>query len=167
MDRSALKETAAVFMKKYRYVALIILIGIVFMMIPTKESDPPEPVVDTQEETKEGMQEALAQILSKIDGAGRVEVLLTQLTGEEIIYQTDSDESVSGDSSDINLKTVILSTSERAEQPVVRQILPPTYLGAVIVCQGGDSPTVKLAIVEAVSNATGLSADKITVLKMK
>lgn len=167
MDRSALKETAAVFMKKYRYVALIILIGIVFMMIPTKESDPPEPVVDTQEETKEGMQEALAQILSKIDGAGRVEVLLTQLTGEEIIYQTDSDESVSGDSSGINLKTVILSTSERAEQPVVRQILPPTYLGAVIVCQGGDSPTVKLAIVEAVSNATGLSADKITVLKMK
>ena len=167
MDRSALKETAAVFMKKYRYVALIILIGIVFMMIPTKESDPPEPVVDTQEETKEGMQEALDQILSKIDGAGRVEVLLTQLTGEEIIYQTDSDESVSGDSSGINLKTVILSTSERAEQPVVRQILPPTYLGAVIVCQGGDSPTVKLAIVEAVSNATGLSADKITVLKMK
>ena len=167
MDRSALKETAAVFMKKYRYVALIILIGIVFMMIPTKESDPPEPVVDTQEETKEGMQEALAQILSKIDGAGRVEVLLTQLTGEEIIYQTDSDESVSGDSSGINLKTVILSTSERAEQPVMRQILPPTYLGAVIVCQGGDSPTVKLAIVEAVSNATGLSADKITVLKMK
>ena len=46
-------------------------------------------------------------------------------------------------------------------------VLSPTYLGAVIVCQGGDSPTVKLAIVEAVSNATGLSADKITVLKMK
>jgi len=167
MDRSALKERVLSFLKKYRYVALIILLGILFMLFPFGSDSQPEPAPEAEEETKQDMQEALALILSKIEGAGRVEVLLTQLTGEEIIYQTDSDDSVSVDSSDTNQKTVIISNSDREEQPVVRQILSPTYLGAVIVCQGGDSPTVKLAIVEAVSNATGLSADKITVLKMK
>jgi hypothetical protein len=37
----------------------------------------------------------------------------------------------------------------------------------VIVCQGGDQPEVKLAVVEAVCDAVGLTADKISVLKMK
>jgi hypothetical protein len=40
-------------------------------------------------------------------------------------------------------------------------------MGAVIVCQGADKPVVRLAIVEAVADATGLSTDTITVLKMK
>jgi len=41
------------------------------------------------------------------------------------------------------------------------------YRGAVVVCQGGDNASVRLAVVEAVSNATGLTSDRITVLKMK
>jgi len=49
----------------------------------------------------------------------------------------------------------------------VQQVNPPTYLGAVIVCQGADSASVRLAIVSAVGSVTGLSTDKITVLKMK
>ena len=40
-------------------------------------------------------------------------------------------------------------------------------MGAIVVCQGGDNATVRLAIIEAVSNVTGLGADKISVLKMK
>ena len=167
MDWQAIKEKGSQFIKKYRYAVLILLVGILFMTFPFQKEENiemEEPIEQTHEKE---MQEALALILSKIDGAGRVEVLLTQRTGEAIIYQTDSDDSVSSDSTDVNLKTVIISDSDRAEQPVVRQVLPPTYLGAIIVCQGGDSPSVKLAIVEAVSNATGLSADKITVLKMK
>ena len=51
--------------------------------------------------------------------------------------------------------------------PEVQQVLPESYRGAIVVCQGADSPAVKLAIVEAVSRATGLGADSISVLKMK
>ena len=55
----------------------------------------------------------------------------------------------------------------RKQTGLVQQVNPPTYLGAVIVCQGADSASVRLAIVEAVGSVTGLSTDKITVLKMK
>ena len=62
---------------------------------------------------------------------------------------------------------MILSSSDREEEGLVRQVNPPVYLGALIVCQGGDNPTVKLSIVEAVMDITGLSSNQITVLKMK
>ena len=63
--------------------------------------------------------------------------------------------------------TVIITGSDRSQQGLICQQIPPQYLGAVIVCQGADKAAVRLALVEAVSDATGLSTDAITVLKMK
>ncbi len=166
MDTVSWQERIIAGLKKYKYVLAVLALGVVFMLIPQRKETQPEPVV-AEETEQTDMQTELARILSKIQGAGRVEVLLTQAAGEEILYQMDTDESFQDSSSDIGQKTVIITGSDRAQQAVVRQILPPTYLGAVVVCQGGDQPAVQLAIVEAVSNATGLSTDKITVLKMK
>ena len=39
--------------------------------------------------------------------------------------------------------------------------------GAVVVCTGGDSPTARYLVTNAVSAYTGLGSDKITVLKLK
>jgi stage III sporulation protein AG len=36
-----------------------------------------------------------------------------------------------------------------------------------VICQGAADPAVRLAVVEAVADATGLGADRISVLKMK
>ena len=109
------------------------------------------------------MQESLEAILAKIQGVGRVEVLLTEAAGSQTLYVYD--ESASGES--LKSDAVIITDSARSQTGLVSQVIPPVYLGAVVVCQGGDSPPVRLAVVEAVQAATGLSADKITVLKMK
>ena len=60
-----------------------------------------------------------------------------------------------------------VTDGQRNETGLVRQVNPPSYLGAVVVCQGGDDPRVQLDIVNAVSRITGLGADRISVLKMK
>ncbi len=167
MDWIKLPQKAAALLWKYKYVFAIFLLGIVFLLIPTGEESK-TPVVSQEEPEKQPqLQEDLALLLSKIDGAGRVELLLTCAAGEEILYQSDLDGSQSDDSFDENRKTVIITDAGRDQQAVIRQILPPVYLGAVVVCQGGDDPAVRLAVVDAVSKATGLSTDKITVLKMK
>jgi stage III sporulation protein AG len=62
--------------------------------------------------------------------------------------------------------TVIVMDGNREETGLVKQVLPPVYRGAVIACQGADSANIRLAIVEAVKSVTGLSSDRITVLKM-
>ena len=43
----------------------------------------------------------------------------------------------------------------------------PEYRGALVVAQGADNAAIKLAITQAVAGLTGLSSDKITVVKMK
>ena len=93
----------------------------------------------------------------------RMQVLLTVAAGEQTIYHSDEN---STDTS-VRLETVIITDSQRNQQALVQQVLPESYRGAIVVCQGADSPAVKLAIVEAVSRATGLGADSISVLKMK
>jgi stage III sporulation protein AG len=62
---------------------------------------------------------------------------------------------------------VIITDGNRNQKPVISQVIPAKYLGAVIICQGADQPTVRLAIVEAVSKLTGLGTDRVCVLKMK
>ena len=88
-------------------------------------------------------------------------------TGEETVYQTDTESSSSGDSNDKSNKTVIITDSQRNEQGLIRQVNPVVYQGAIVVCQGADDPTVRLAITQAVSKITGLGTDAICVLKMQ
>lgn len=170
MDWVAVREKAGGLLKKYRYVLLVLLAGIVLMCLPDGEKSKPEQASveqAAQETITVSSEEKLRQILSHIEGAGRVEVLLTPLAGEETIYQTDQDNASNGDSDSLRLETVIVTDDQRSQQGLVKQVNPPVYLGAVVVCQGADRASVRLAIVEAVANATGLSADKISVLKMK
>lgn len=161
MERLKIPDSVMDFLKKYRYVAIVLLAGIILMCLPGKQGQTQtETAVHTTQETADTARE-LEQILSQVKGAGKVRVLLTRAQGEKTIYQTDK----SGDGT--NVDTVVITDSDRAQQGLIRQVDPPVYLGAVIVCRGGDDPAVRLAIVEAVSDATGLGADRITVLKMK
>lgn len=150
--------------KEYKYVALILAIGILLMLLPEKQDMPDSAPVQSSEEN---LQTQLEEILSQIRGVGKVRVLLTVESGEKTLYIRDEDRSESSENSQTRSEAVIITGSDRAQQGLISQVLPPNYLGAVIVCQGGDLPEVKLAVVEAVCDAVGLTADKISVLKMK
>lgn len=164
MDWLTLRSRGKELVRKYRYVLLVVLAGLFLMALPDGKNAKaaPEPTA-AETEPQQNLQTDLEEILSQIQGAGRVRVLLTQREGEQTVYQTDEDSTSSGVRSD----TVLLNGSDRSETGLVQQVNPPTYLGAVIVCQGADSASVRLAIVSAVGSVTGLSTDKITVLKMK
>lgn len=149
-------------LKQYRYGILILLLGIGLMLLPTAE-DPAAPTAEAPSVSSPDMNVALEEILGKIDGVGKVSVYLTEAAGEITLYQTDTD--LAGDRHQED--TVLITDENRCENGLVKQILPPTYQGAIIVCQGGDRPSVKLAVVEAVAAVTGLTSDRITVLKMK
>ena len=142
--------------KPYRYVLIILLLGIALMCLPdAKETVPSEPEPTNPPEAS--MTVRLEQILSQVAGVGKVSVLLTEAAGEEVIYQMD----------DGGEDTVLITDADRREQGLIRSRQPPVYRGAVIVCQGAANAAVRLAVVEAVTAVTGLTSDKITVLEMK
>lgn len=170
MDWLEIREKSTEWFKKYRYVLIVLLVGLFLMLLPAPESEEevPIPTQATQDAgLSEDLQTSLEKILSLIDGAGQVKVLLTQASGQRIVYQTDEDISAADSTSDIRRETVIITDGSRAEAGLVQQVDPPVYQGAVILCQGADSAAVRLAIVEAVADATGLSSNNISVLKMK
>lgn len=157
------------FFKKYKYCFLILLVGILLMLLPTggnHAESTVQPPVETAP-PKEALQEQLSELLSQMEGAGKVQVLLTQATGEKTRYQTNDDNTSAEHSQTNRTDTVILTDNSRNQVGLVSQVDPPTYLGAVVLCQGAENSAVKLAITQAVSNATGLGYHKITVLKMK
>jgi len=160
MDMESGKQQFIAFIKKYQYVLLIVLIGMFLMLLPegTKE---PEPENLPIESTADDLEEKLAEILSQIAGVGEAKVLLTEASGSDTIYQMDAGQNQH------NMDTVIVTDDSREERGLIKQILPPVYRGAVIVCQGAESANVRLCVVEAVRSVTGLPSDCITVLKMK
>lgn len=155
------------FLRKYKYVALVLTVGIFLMLLPTGKEAKTETVLTATENSILSVEEKLSQILRQVKGAGEVQVLLTEAFGEEIVYQTDDDITNGDTSSTSHRDTVTVTDGQRNEQGLIRQHNPPKYLGAIVVCQGGDQPTVRLAIIDAVSKVTGLGADKISILKMK
>ena len=169
MVKLALKGKLLDIGKKYRYAILIVLIGICMMLLPGTSNKAKTTEITKTETTYEqqtDISERLAQILSKIQGVGKVEIMLTVAQGEKYIYQTD-EAIASGESGTSKWDTVIITDEERAQHAIIQQVNPPVYQGALIVCQGADNATVRLALVDAVSKMTGLGADKISVVKMK
>lgn len=166
MEGIDIKKDGLEILKKYRYVFLILLVGLFLMLVPEagEKTQLPEPQADVEES---GLQEELSVILSKIAGAGNVEVLLTEVSGSQTYYQADETLSTGENTKDQRRDTVLVTNSNREEVGLIRRVDPPVYQGAIVLCQGADDAKVRLSIVEAVSNATGLSTNKITVLKMK
>ena len=154
---------------KYKYALAVLLVGLLLMMIPTRERITEETTESKPAEAVQSVDLAseLKDILCAIQGAGNVKVMLTVAEGERTLYQTDSTYSQSENNTNTKTQTILITDSERNQTGLIHQKNPPIYRGAVILAQGADEPTVRLAIVDAVSKATGLGADKISVLKMK
>ena len=159
-----LKERLISVGAKYKYVLLVLLLGIFLMTMPQKseQKEQNEPVLTQHAEAD--LAKRLESILGKMEGVGSVRVLLTESASAQTIYQTDEDR---GQDGSLRVETVIITNENRGEEGLVSTITPPTYLGAIVVCQGADRPSVQLSVIRAVSNVTGISSDRIVVVKMK
>ncbi|MBQ7872135.1 MAG: stage III sporulation protein AG [Oscillospiraceae bacterium] len=163
--------------KKYKYVALVLVIGLALLLLPLGGGEEAAEVV-TEPAARESdadyaarMEARLTEMLAQIEGAGEVQVMLTLAGSGTTTYQTDLQRSSSTDENSTQTseerKTVILSTGSAYDEAAVSAVTYPQFQGALIVCQGAGSAAVRYALLQAVSALTGLSADRITVVKMK
>lgn len=168
MDWDEKQGISIAIIKKYKWILAVLVAGIFLMMLPQDKIEHSEGVVLPEKNHSEvSFEEKLETILSSLDGAGTVKVLLSTEYGANTHYQTDTELSKREEEQDKRSETVIITASDRNEMGLIQRIDAPIYRGAVILCQGADSPAVKLAVVDAVSTATGLKSDRISVLKMK
>lgn len=157
------KETIFAAVKKYQYVLLVLLVGILLLAWPSGEESTSQTTTDTDEDSVvfdlPALEEELAQILSQIEGVGEADVVLTLSDGGKKVLATD--ESIGETSQETT--TVIISNGSSQQSTVTVELIYPTFQGALIVCDGGNSSTVRLAVVQAVGALTGLKSSQISV----
>ena len=152
---------------RYKYAALVVLIGAGLLLWPSgKRNTSTSSVSAAAEET---IQAEMEEILGQISGEGQVRVMLTADTDGERQLARDTELTYRGEPTapeDYSARSeTVLTDGGEGDAPVVTRRVYPTYRGALVVCQGGDQPQVRLAVTEAVSALPGLSADRIAVAK--
>ena len=152
---------------RYKYAALVALIGAGLLLWPSGNGGT-EKTLRRQTETADirDIQTEMEDILGAMSGVGQVKVMLTVDSDGERQLAQDTELTYSGSADspeDYSRRSETVLTDGEGDGTVVTRTLYPTYRGALVVCQGGDRAEVRLAVTQAVTALTGLSADRVTV----
>ena len=81
------KEKLISYVKKYKYVALVVLVGVVLMLLPSgkgEQQDTVEPVNVSEGYSLAETERRMEQVLGRIRGVGQVQVMLTLKSGSSL-----------------------------------------------------------------------------------
>ena len=111
------------------------------------------------------LENKLEKVLSQINGAGNVKVMISVSGSPELVYASDIDEKTSSTTSGTTTTTssspIIVDGSYSAL--ILTENLPEVK-GVIVVSSGAKNVSVKLDILNAVSTLLDISNDKVSVL---
>lgn len=135
-------------------------------------------IVATNVNSQDVLSLQLEEILEKIEGVGKVKVLITYSQTNETIPMYNEDTSkkdteekdTSGGTRKVTetdtKKEIIYQENSGEKTPITQSVISPKIEGAVITAQGAGNAVVKTNIIQAVEAVTGISTHKIQVFSM-
>lgn len=156
--------------KKDKKAILILCIGIFGMLLilfsGSDESTAKNEVKETYNIDRELTEEKLENLLSKIEGAGKVKVMITYEASEENIYAVDTDEK--SDSKERSLKSEhIIIEETNGETGMKVKTVYPKIKGVAVVCDGASNAVIKEQITSVISALFDISTNSISVVNME
>lgn len=133
--------------------------------------------VSAADETRE-LEKRLESVLAEMSGVGKVKVMITLESSEELVVEKDealvrsnTNESDSAGGNRIvnqidTAPTTVYQTTGSDSEPYVVKTLSPRVEGVVVVAQGAGDGTVNKNITEMVQALFGVEAHKVKVVKM-
>ncbi|MGB8450952.1 MAG: stage III sporulation protein AG [Anaerocolumna sp.] len=125
------------------------------------------------------LEKRLKSVLTKVEGIGDVEVMITLKGSKEKVIlkdgpytqesmNEDDGEGGNRDSSSISKEdsTVLTNGGNGESMPYVIQELEPEVEGIVVIAEGGDSANIQTEIMEAAQVLFNVPAHKVKVMKM-
>lgn len=125
------------------------------------------------------LQKNIENILSNMEGVGRVNVLITYSESSQTVamYNENSKDSSTEEKDDKGAtriikqvdtnKDIIYKEVNGEKIPITQKTINPKIEGAVVTAEGATNSTVKSNIIQAVEAATGLATHKIQVFEMR
>lgn len=130
-------------------------------------------------ENENNLEVKLESILTKMNGVGNVDVMLTYTESTQIIPIYNKNEKISNtkeedsgggkrevEETDIS-QEVVYKEEEGKSVIATQKTVSPTIEGAIIIAEGAQDSIVKNNIIQAVEAATGLATHKIQVFERK
>ena len=164
---------------------VIVIIGVLFavLAIPAtddKEEDtttesPADTTVYDSGDYQEELENQLEEILSKMDGVGKVKVMITLEASSKEVVEKDWSTSQSTNQNDMEIQTgtsvskeetTVYADTNAGNIPYVIQEIYPEVEGVLVVAEGGDNSYVNLAITDAIQALFGIDVHKIKIVKM-
>lgn len=172
--------------KKVKILSAVLIAGIVLIALSefwpssgkTKEKEDSVSDTMTMQEYTQKLEDNIREIVGSIRGVGNLKVLVTLESSEETIYAQETKTSVDStqDAMSENGKTQLKESTEQkyllvegedgTKQALVKTTKEPEVKGIVIVCEGGDSTTVKSEVINAVTTALDISSSRVCVTKI-
>lgn len=136
------------------------------------------PQVITSNKEK-SMEEKIEDVLSLIEGAGKVDVLITYANGVEqipmynikqnttTIEETDNQGGARKTEEVNNEQNVIFNENGNAKTPVIKQTINPKIVGVIIVSEGASNVGVKQNLISALEALLDIPAHRVQVFARK
>lgn len=137
-----------------------------------------ESYVNGQDEYSAQLEARLEEILSGVDGVGKVKVMVTLASSEELVLEKDKPSSRSQtNETDSTGGTRVITQMENGEEtvyitegssssPYVVKTLVPKVEGVVVVAEGCGRGSIDKNVTEIVQALFGVEAHKVKVVKM-
>lgn len=166
-------------------VGLIIVLAWNFFTQPGKMSSGYVEVEQSNEQVEnvnisyeEKLENELTDMLSQIEGAGKVKVMIYLEGGSEVVpaYSSNNSSKVTeeNDSSggkrvtneNINQSNIVMTNENGQNKPFIVKELSPRISGVIVVAEGAGNPDVKYRLYEAVKTVLNLQQFKINIYPM-
>lgn len=133
---------------------------------------------NNQQLNEYNLEQSLEDILSKIAGVGKVQVLVTYSETSEVVAmynetytasnteETDTNGGVRKIEETDTSKEIIFEDKDGEKTPITQKVVMPKIEGAIITAEGAGNVSIKADIIQAVSAATGLATYRIQVFEM-
>lgn len=169
---------------------ILLLAGVLLIVIaiPTgksskEKSEDQQPAETATEEAvsdsyEQQMERRLKNTLEKVEGVGKVEVMITtkstkekvvekdQTSTREVVSETDSGGGTRETTQTDTQGTTVYSQESGGQVPYVIKELEPEIEGVIIIAEGGGDANVVQNITDAVKALFHVEAHKIIVMKM-
>lgn len=172
--------------KRTQYLIIIVMIAVIlaiyFSTFKADDTQKPEATVSDaivkSETAGADLNGQLENILSSIEGAGTVRVMVTYESGSELVPATseNTETTTTSDESDGSERTsetvkkqtdiVTVQDSSDSSALVLKEIMPEVK-GVIVIAEGAGDIGVKMDLLRAVQTLLNISADKVDVFEMQ
>jgi stage III sporulation protein AG len=161
------------------FLILVVIVMIVMNTIFKEEGKDKIPSIEVLKTTEtsnvDDLEYKLKNILSKIEGAGNVDVMISYLSGTEEVPMfnisegtTVTNEKDTGGGQRVieqkdYEKTIVFRENSATKEPVIQKKNLPEVIGVIVVADGGKNITVKDNIIKAVEATVNIPSHRIQV----